>query len=190
MIKILNDEIAGYKFGKGAIVQLDQATESQLIATGDAEFYPVVSRPAEILFSAAVATACTNTTVQEILGSFSIPAGTLGVNSILQIEPVWTFTSSANSKVFSIKMGGATVFSRVRSAKTVEAPLVILANRNSLTSQIRPYSDNYMSGGIWTPATFAINFALTQDVEFTGLRESSSDSLQLEYYRVLHFVGD
>ncbi|SEO34278.1 hypothetical protein SAMN05216404_11811 [Nitrosospira multiformis] len=130
------------------------------------------------------------TKVDEVLDWFRIPASILGPNSILQFEPLWTFTQSTSLKKFTISVGGATIFTRTWYAKTAEAPMIILANRNSLTSQITPYSDGYMSGGIWKPATFTIDFTLNQIVEFRGYRENSNDSLNLEYYRVLHLVGD
>ncbi|SDA12649.1 hypothetical protein SAMN05216428_10559 [Nitrosospira sp. Nsp11] len=191
MIRFLNDEtVAGHRFGKGAIARFDSATEAQLIAVADAENYPLISRPIEILSGSAVATSCALTAIDEVLASFTIAAGILGVNSVLQIEPLWTFASSANNKVLKIKIGGMTVYSATRTTSVKEAPLFVLANRNSLASQIHPYDNNYVVGGLDTPVTSAINFANAQTVEITGLRTNSGDTLTLEYYRILHFIGD
>ncbi|HEY6044884.1 MAG TPA: hypothetical protein VIU43_08280, partial [Nitrosospira sp.] len=97
MIRFLNDEtVAGYRYGKGAIARFDAATEAQLIAVADAENYPLISQPVEVLSSSAVAASCSSVAFDEILASFTIPAGILGPNSILQIEPLWTFSNSAN----------------------------------------------------------------------------------------------
>jgi hypothetical protein len=191
MIRFLNDEtVAGHRFGKGAIARLDSATEADLIAVADAENYPLISRPIEILSGSAVATPCTTTAVDEVLASFTIAAGILGVNSVLQIEPLWTFTSSVNNKVLRIKIGGMTVYSATRTTSVKEAPLFVLANRNSLASQIHPYDNNYATAGSGAPTTSAIDFADAQTVEITGQRTNSGDSLTLEYYRILHFIGD
>lgn len=191
MIRFLNDEtVAGYRFGKGAIARFDSATEAQLIAVADAENYPLISRPIEILSGSAVATSCKTTAIDEVLASFTIAAGIVGVNSVLQIEPLWTFTSSVNNKVLKIKIGGTTVYSAARTTSVKEAPLFVLANRNSLASQIHPYDNNYATAGSATPVTSAINFANAQTVEITGLRTDSGDTLTLEYYRILHFIGD
>jgi hypothetical protein len=190
MIRFLNDEtVAGHRFGKGAIARFDSATEAQLIAAADAENYPVILRPVEMLAGLAVAASCTSTAFDEVLASFTIAPGVLGVNSILQIEPLWTFTSSANNKILKVRLGGATVYNATRTTSVKEAPLIVLANRNSLMSQIQPYDSGYAAAGAGTPATYTIDFSQPVDVEITGQLASSGDSLKLEYFRVLHFVG-
>ena len=152
--------------------------------------YPLSLRPVEILSSSAIAKPITFTTVEEILDFSTIFGGTLGVNSVLQIEPLWTFTSSANNKVLKIKIGETTVYSATRTTSVKEAPLIVLANRNSLISQIQPYDGNYVTAGSSSPAIYSIDFSLDNPVQFTGQRENSGDTLTLEYYRILHFIGD
>jgi hypothetical protein len=189
MIRFLNDEtVAGYRFGKGAIARLDAATEAQLIAVADAENYPLISQPVEVLSSSAVPVSCVSTAFDEILALFIIPARTLGVNSILQIEPLWTFANSANNKILKVKVGGITVYSATRTTSAKEAPLIVLANRNSLTSQIQPYDNAYVTAGSGGPATYAIDFSMDVVVQITGQRVVN-EALVLEYYRALHFVG-
>ena len=190
MIRFLNDEtVGGYRFGKGSIARFDLPTETALIVQGDAEDYPVVVKPVEVLSSSAIAVSCALTATDEVLASFTLAAGTLGVNSILQIEPLWTFASSASNKITKVKIGATTVYTATRTTSVKEAPLIVLANRNSLASQIQPYDNNYVTAGSGAPATYTINFAIDQTVEITGQR-AASEALKLEYYRVLHFVGD
>ena len=140
--------------------------------------------------NSAVAASCSFTASDEVLASFTITAGTLGVNSILQIEPLWTFTSSANNKILKVKIGSSTVYSATRTTFVKEGPLVVLANRNSLASQIQPYDNTYMTAGSGTPATYAIDFSNNMTVQIIGQRASAGDALTLEYYRCLHFVGN
>lgn len=190
MIRFLNDEtVAGHRFGKGAVARFDDATEAALIAGADAEDFPLVHQPVEVLSSSAVAVSCASTASDEVLASFAIAAGTLGVNSIIQIEPLWTFTSSANNKVLRVKIGGTTVYSFTRTTSVKEAPLIVLANRNSLASQIQPYDNNYVAAGSGAPATHTIDFSVAVDVEITGQRANAADTLTLQYFRALHFVG-
>lgn len=190
MIKFLNDEsVGGYRYGKGAIALFNSATEAALIAAGDAEDYPAVAQPVEVLSSSAVAVACASTAVDEVLASFTIAAGTLGVNSILQIEPLWTFTSSANNKILKVKVGGVTIYTATRTTSAKEAPLIVLANRNSLSAQIQPYDSDYATAGTGAPETRAIDFSVVVDVEITGQRANGADTLALQYFRALHFVG-
>jgi hypothetical protein len=67
--------------------------------------------------------------------------------------------------------------------------MIVLANRNSLRSQIQPYDNNYITAGSSVTATYSIDFSVNVTVEITGQR-AAGDTLKLEYYRVLHFVGD
>ncbi len=190
MMKFIYDKtVSLIRYGHGSIVDLSPEIETSLIAEGAAASFPVISRPIEVLSSSGVATSCAGTAVDEILASFLIAAGTLGVNSILQIEPLWTFASSANNKILKVKIGAATIYSATRTTSTKEAPLIVLANRNSKVSQIQPYDNTYITAGSGAVSTYDINFAVDVVVQITGQR-AASEGLTLEYYRALHFVGD
>lgn len=151
--------------------------------------HPLVRRPIEVLSGSAIGFSSSLTALDEVLESFLIPAGTLGVNSILQIEPLWTFSSSANNKILSVKIGDSTIYSATRTTSVMEAPLIVLANRNSVASQIAPYSGDYITAGTVAPSTYTIDFSKDQVVFITGQRANSGDSLKLEYYRALHIIG-
>lgn len=190
MIKFVDSAFVGGRFfTSGMIAEFDSATESGLISGGDAVNLSVISQPVEMLFSDAVAGSCASTAADEVLGTYTIAAGTLGVNSILQIEPLWTFTSSANNKILKVKIGAVVVYTATRTTSAKEGPLIVLANRNSLTSQIQPYDTTYVTATTGTPATYSINFAADQTIQITGQRANSGDTLTLEYFRILHFVG-
>ncbi len=190
MIRLLSDKtISAIRYGKGSMVNLAAEIETELIEKGAAENLPLISRPIEILSGSAVAVSCALTNVDEVLTSFTIPAGTLGANSILQIEPLWTFGSSVNSKILKVKIGIVTVYSATRTTSVKEAPLIVLANRNSLASQIQPYDNGYVISGSGVPVTYMIDFSTTRTVEITGQRANAGDNLALEYYRMLHFLG-
>lgn len=151
--------------------------------------HPLISRPIEVISGSAIGFSSSLTALDEVLESFLIPAGTLGVNSILQIEPLWTFTSSANNKILSVKVGDSTIYSATRTTSVMEAPLIVLANRNSVASQIAPYTGDYITAGTVAPSTYTIDFSKDQVVFITGQRANSGDSLKLEYYRALHIIG-
>lgn len=169
-------------------VSADKSTA--LIISGTTKLgYATPGYPIEGLSSSAVAASCSSTANDEVLGSFTILANTLGVNSILQIEPLWTFGSSANNKILKVKIAGATIYTATRTTSVKEAPLIILANRNSLSSQIQPYDNLYVTAGTGAPAIYAIDFSVNVTVLITGQRANSGDALTLEYYRCLHFTG-
>jgi hypothetical protein len=191
MIRLLSDTtISAIRYGKGSLANLAAEIEAELIEKGAAENFPLISRPIEILSGSAVAVSCALTDVDEVLTSFTIPAGTLGVNSILQIEPLWTFGGSVNNKILKVKIGVVTVYSATRTTSVKEAPLFVLANRNSLSSQIKPYDNAYIIAGSGAPEIYTIDFSKNRTVNITGQRANAGDSLTLEYYRILHFIGE
>ena len=142
------------------------------------------SYPAQVLSNYAVASSSVLTATNEILGSFTIPAGTLSANSNLQIEALWSFSNSVDDKIVKIKIGPNTLYSATHTTTVKASPLVMLTNRNSLASQIYD-----IPSGTSAPGTSVINFALDQTVEFYGQRENAADTLTLQHYRILHFVG-
>ena len=79
---------------------------------------------------------------------------------------------------------------KVSPVFTPEAPLIVLANRGSLGSQIQPYESTYLTAGASAPSTYNIDFSSSVAIDITGQRASSGDTLKLEYFRILHFVGD
>jgi len=190
MIKFIDTAfVGGTVYRAGQFGEFDQAIELDLINAGDAVNYLAIALPVEGLSSSAVAASCASTNIDEILASFTIKSGVLGPNSILQIEPLWTFPSSANNKIVKVKIAGVTVYTATRTTSTREGPLVVLANRNALNSQIMPYDSVYLTAGSGTPATFAIDFSVNVTVEITGQRANGSEALKLEYFRALHFAG-
>lgn len=167
---------------------LAEKASSVLLPTNIPTF-PELIRPIESIASYAGIIPCLVTGTDEQLEIIIIKAGTLGLNSILQFEPVWSFTNSVNNKTLKLKVGGQTIYSVTRTSSVREAPLIILANRNSLGAQISPYDGNYTTASTTAPATYKIDFSKDVLVEITGSRASSSDTLNLEYYRILHTLG-
>ena len=152
--------------------------------------FRMVDYPVEVLGSSAVAASCALTAVDEILATISIPAGVLGANSILRIEPFWSFPSSANNKILKVKINGTTVYNVTRgTGVTREAPLVVIANRNSLVSQIQPYDNTYLVAGTGTATPYTIDTSAANTITICAQRALGSEAVKLEYYAVMHLVG-
>lgn len=150
----------------------------------------IVTRPVEVLSASAVAVSCASTAVDEALASFTIPAGVLGVNSVLRFEPLWSYTNSANNKTLRVKIGGTVIYGVIRTTTTRECPLIILANRNSLSVQIEPVNGTHYAASTGAAGTYTIDLSGNVTVEIIGQRANAGDSLTLEYYSVTHLVGD
>lgn len=182
--------VQGVLYRGGMLSVFDAATEAALIAVGDAVNFQVISQPVEELSASAVQALCVSTATDEILATGTIPAGTLGPNSTIQIEPVWSFPTSANNKTTKVKFGATTIYTATRTTSVLEAPLIVMANRNSLASQVLPYpSGKYETAGASAVATATLNFAADVTWQITGQRANSGEALALEYYRILHFIG-
>lgn len=183
MTVLVNYSVAGagnlVTYSSGSSVVVDGVT------------YDLVANPVNLLAAVNTNVSSTTTGADDVLGSFTIPAGTLGVNSILQIEPCWDYTSSANNKILKVIVGGTTVLSRTRTTSLRDAPLVVLANRNSLTSQINVYDGQtgYVAAAANGSTTHAIDFSAAVTVQITGQRASGADTLTLSYFRILHFTA-
>lgn len=169
---------------------LKDQSEDIIGFTGGNKNFPIVEKPVECLYISAIPSSCSLTATDEPLDSITINSGILGVNSTLQIEPVWSFTNSANIKTCKVSIGGISVYNKGRTTSVKEAPLIVIANRNSLTSQIKPYDDNYVVAGTTAIETFSIDFSNNITINIIGNRANSGDTLTLEYIRIIHFVGD
>lgn len=166
---------------KAATIEMPNGTE---LPVGN-----VVAEPGllqQTIYVNYVPFALTGTTVETLMGQVAIPDGIMGRNSILRIEPLWSWTNNANNKTFSIKVGNAgvggasTVYSRTRTTNQSESPVYSIANRNSLSSQVHPLASDYAvnnSNGVFTSA---FDFAQTGwSLFFTGQLANASDTLTL-----------
>ena len=107
---------------------------SRPMVVGSDTTYRLVDYPVEVLGSSAVAVACSQTAVDEVLATISVAAGILNENSVIRIEPLWTYPSSANNKLLKVKVNGTTIYNVTRTTSVKEMPLIVLACRNSLSS--------------------------------------------------------
>ena len=113
--------------------------------------YPMVANPVEVLALSAIGWNSSVVGSEEVMAFYTIKGGTLGPNSMLQIDPLWTYTNSANNKNLQIKVGGWTMFYADRTTSVKEAPFIAVVNRNSLSSQIRVIDSGYVVASTTAP---------------------------------------
>lgn len=128
------------------------------------------------------------------LFTLDIPANTLGPNSILRIRSLWTVPSSGATKRIKGRFGG-TVLWNLDLTTHVSYPLeFILANRNSLASQIAPGNNLSWAAALSsTPVqTFTVDFATAQQFTVTAqwpVAGAGSNNITLESVMVEHLYG-
>lgn len=120
-------------------------------------------------------------TATNVLFEHELKAGLIEKNDTIKITPVFSNNNNANNKIWSVIVGGVTVWSRTRTTTTGDMPLIELRNRNSLNSQIYPQSpSSTYATGTAAPATFAIDFSVNQKIQITAQKAVAGDTMALE----------
>lgn len=137
---------------------------------------------------AAPGTVLTGTTSETTLATITIPAGVLGPNGQLQVDALFSYTASTNTKTPRIKFGGTAFYApaiAVGSQVGVGVSLRI-ANRASVSSQVG-ISPAVLAGvGVATagPVTASVNTAASVTLLITGQLALGTESITLESYSV------
>ena len=98
-------------------------------------FEPPVLNPALNLTTASSVTGLT-TTSKTLLGSITIKGGQMGLNDCLIILADWFVTNSAGNKTIDIDFGSTNVLTTTASGQSGQTVMVMIHNRNSLSSQL------------------------------------------------------
>lgn len=128
------------------------------------------------------------------LYTLDIPANTLGPNSVLRVRSLWTTPSSGATKRLRGRFGG-TVLWNLDLTTHVSYPLeFILANRNSLASQIAQANNLSWAVALASSAvqTFTVDFATAQQLTITAqwpVAGAGSNNITLESVMVEHLYG-
>lgn len=141
-----------------------------------------------ILAQSGVASSVTGTTAETTLATVTIPAGTMGLHSRLEISPFFAFSGAAGAKAVRISVGGNTIHSvsGLAAATSHIQGLHVLRNRGSLNSQIASQvaAANPYASSSTAPVTSAIDFSQDQQIVFYATLASAADTATLSHYTV------
>lgn len=138
--------------------------------------------------SAVAVTAPPNDTNENILATITIPAGAMGANGSLQINKLYTHTSSGNNKTLRARLGGigGTAFCAVVNTNSAawkdERTISNVNAENSQKSMIASGAGANTLGG--SPTTGAIDTSAATTLVLTAQKATGSETVILEYYRV------
>lgn len=146
----------------------------------------------QILARSSVALVCPADTTEDVLATFTIPAGMMGANGMLRMRSSWSCASSANNKIFRLRFGGASgtqVLSSVQTAVTTVSDTSVIANRGAASSQISD-SISVASTGAVNPRTqaLAVDTSVATTLVATAQKALGSEAMALESY-LLEWVG-
>jgi len=131
--------------------------------------------------SSAAITAPIDTNLNTLY-TYTIPAGTLGANSVLSLEMLWSATNNANTKTIKCTIGTSDIFSINFNNNASLNRSLKLYNRNATNSQVAFIAGNSLGFGSATTAaaTYTIDFSVSQTVNFTIQKATAGDMVRLE----------
>jgi hypothetical protein len=152
---------------------------------------PLYTRPSIIVLGASgEAVSGAADTNENTLATVTIAAGLMGVNGIIRVETLWSFTNSVNNKNLRWRLGGIGGTAYLDATQTTTATyhdLRALRNRNSASSQVGWAATATAGGhGASTSAvtTSSVNTAAATTLVITGQKASAGETLTLEAYTV------
>lgn len=141
------------------------------------------SSPQVIAQSWVSVTAPANDTNENTLATITIPGGVMGANGVLQVRLKADFTSSGNSKITRVRLGGSLVCTSTTTSVTNAALLWDVCNRNSESSQIGTFG---LGVGTSTSAhtTATVDTAADQALTITMHKGLGSETMTLHGYSI------
>ena len=133
-------------------------------------------------------------TAENILATILIPAGTMGKNGTLDVQCLFSFTGSTNSKTAAVKfgptLGGASLMTSVTTATAANLAAnfwTMFANRNDYKKQSRIVNQG-LSVITLAPTEVTVDTTVDNYVYLTGTKATGAESMVLERY-VVRLVG-
>lgn len=127
----------------------------------------------------------TGSTTKTTLATIAIPAGTIGPNGSVEIDVIFTGTSSANNKSLSIDFGGTTLWGAVVTTSPAIRATASIFNTNSASAQTALSTlSGTGAGGLGTVLTSTINTGSAVNITLTGTLANASETITLLHYLV------
>lgn len=124
-------------------------------------------------------------TTEHTFVSVVVPAGILGLNGILEVDAVFSYTNNANTKSFKFRYGGGAFFASSATATASAGFLKQIQNRGTTNSQVGASASSQTYGtSASAPYTSAIDTTVTTSVDITGQLAVGTDAMTLERYTV------
>lgn len=137
-----------------------------------------------VLAQSAVPASVTGTVSETVLATIPIPAGAMGLNGVLRIAPIWSYTNSANNKVLRVYFGGVLLQSITRTTTASEDWFFTIRNRGAANSQVRSPGVTPQGGTATAVPTSSVDTSVAQTLEFRGTLANTGETITLEAYIV------
>ncbi len=142
-----------------------------------------------VFAQSAVPVSVTGTTSETVLAKTPIPAGAMAPNGCLRVRYLYSCTSNANTKTFTIRLTGTAMRSFSVTANSSVWEEINIWNRGALNNQVwQPGGAPAGNGGGGTsganPGTSSVNMAALQNLIIAGSLANAADTITLEAYTV------
>lgn len=141
----------------------------------------------QTLAQSGASVSCDGTTNENILGTYTLPAGTMGANDIIEIDSLWTYTNSANNKLVFHRFGGTDFLAPTLTTSARSQLKCIIRAANSVSAQIghvptvvTPYGSSGVSAVSGT-----VNTANNVTISIVGQKASAGETLTLLGYSII-----
>lgn len=125
-------------------------------------------------------------TAENTLATVSVPAGSMGVNGVVRVTSLWSYTNSANNKTLRVDFGGFDFLSNAATTTVGTQTLTLIRNRNATNSQVGFTNATFGAIGTTTgtATTCAVDTTAAVSLTLTGQKASAGETLTLESYTV------
>jgi hypothetical protein len=138
-----------------------------------------------LLSQSGVAVAAPLDTVENVVLTVAIPAGTLGSNGRLRMRFSFSMTSSVNNKTLTLRYSTGVIVNSIRTTDARVSVYVEMLNRNATNSQITTCSIvGTGATGEMAPTTSAIDSTAAQNLTFSVTKVTGAEVVQLESYGI------
>jgi len=145
----------------------------------------ITPHPANRLLSLHTDPSITGTVTPTVLGTITVPGGSMGPNGMLKITMLVSVTNSANIKNLLIKFGSFSAYTLNLTTSNSAQTLLILRNRGSLVAQVMNPSGGGPYGNSNSAAiTCAIDTALPFDITVTATLANTGETITLNSFDV------
>lgn len=128
----------------------------------------------------------TGNTNETTLATIPIPAGIMSTHGVLRILPLFSSTSSANTKFYRVKLGSSTIWAAAFTTTRLIQTLIVIRNVGAANLQ-HTFSDNNTIGlGALAAAATSFNENTANDLNLTitGQLNNAADVITLNGYTV------
>lgn len=139
--------------------------------------------------SAATGMSVTGTSSETALATITVPAGSMGLNGIIRVTPLFSYTNSANNKTLRVRLGGISgpaFLANTATTSLLAQPIVMIRNRGVANSQVGFTAATFSSIATTTGslATGSVDTSAATTLVISGELANTGETITLESYIV------